>query len=522
MGAYYTPPLAAVTMARWLLANGARSVLEPSMGDGAFLNAVESAAQIGGVDVDIWGSELASDTFQEVVSAGLVRAEQAFCGDFLALEPFPVDGVIGNPPYVRLRHLPPIEGRRALDAANDVLGFPMDPGASIWMPFVLHATRFLRAGGCLAFVLPYEFTYVRYARPLWNFLRNHFRDIRIARVHERVFPEIMQDVVLFFAAGFGGATSDVRFEAFERVSDLVDARPAVATRISVSRVIGGERPFVESLLPGDLLQLLEGALGERLTPARNLVRFNIGYVSGDKTFFHPESSTVQEFSLPSDHLMPALTSSRQLRGLGIRTSAIPDPRSFLYLPNKVPLSADERRYIEFGERSGVSQRFKCRIRDPWFVTPGVRVPDLVLPVFADAPLMVMNDASWVVSNSLLCGYVKEGVSAASVIARWYTSLTLLQAEIEVHALGGGVRVFVPNEAGAIRLPMEAVETLPLMKHLHDSIRSGRTAQAFEHGDAAVLVGQMGLRNEYVELIREGVEILAHWRNSAKTSRRSAA
>src|SRR5690349_24006721 len=45
----------------------------------------------------------------------------------------------------------------------------------------------------------------------------------------------------------------------------------------------------------------------------------------------------------------------------------------------------------------------------------------------------------VASNSLLCGYLRPGVDTAGFAAGWYTSLTLLHAELEVHSLGGGVR-----------------------------------------------------------------------------------
>src|SRR5262249_47492619 len=153
--------------------------------------------------------------------SGLVPHERAHQGDFLALQPFPVDAVIGNPPYVRLRHLPPSEAARARSAAAEVLGAQMDPSGSIWMPFVLHAASFLRRGGRMAFVLPYDLTYVRYARPLWRHLGDSFSAIRVVRIHERVFPEIMQDVVLFFAEGYEGRTDRVDYETYERVDDFV-------------------------------------------------------------------------------------------------------------------------------------------------------------------------------------------------------------------------------------------------------------------------------------------------------------
>ena len=115
---------------------------------------------------------------------------------------------------------------------------------------------------------------------------------------------------------------------------------------------------------------------------------------------------------------------------------------------------------------------------------------MVLPVFADAPVLLENDAGYVASNSLLCGYLRPGLTADSLLARWYTSLTLLQIELEVHALGGGVRVFVPSEAGAVRLAARVAEPARLIARVHALVRSGEIARAYELGDEPVLIRQL--------------------------------
>jgi adenine-specific DNA-methyltransferase len=520
LGAYYTPPAAASVLAGWVVESGARTVLEPSMGDGVFLAAVAQAAAAGGRRIESWGVELAADTFAATVAAGPLEPGRAIRGDFLGLEPFPVDAVIGNPPFVRLRHVPPAEARRAARAAAAVLGAPMDPSGSSWMPFVLHASRFLRPGGSLAFVLPYELTYVRYARPLWRFLADSFARLRLVRVRERLFPEIMQDVVLLFAAGSGGTTGAIEFEAYDRVRDLDLGRPDRTASIPVELVVVGRRPFVEALLPPALQAVLAGRLAGATVPASELVRFNVGYVTGDKGFFHPREAVVRRFRLPASRLLPSLTSSRQLRGAGVRTSGLPPAATGhrLYLPDATALAPGERAYLAEGEATGIAGRYKCRVREPWFVTPGVRTPAVVLPVFADAPVLLENDAGYVASNSLLCGYLQPGLTAGSLLARWYTSLTLLQIELEVHALGGGVRVFVPSEAGAVRLAARVVESGRLTARTDALVRAGEIARAYELGDEPVLIRQLRLSPAEIELIREGTTILGRWRNGSRAGR----
>jgi hypothetical protein len=447
----------------------------------------------------------------------LIPSTDVRCKDFLAVQPFPVHAVVGNPPYVRLRHVENGQRQRALLAANTVLNRGMDPAGSLWMPFVLHAMRFLSVGGRLAFVLPYEFTYVRYARPLWAALRDNFGSLEVLRTHERLFPDLLQDVVILLADGYGAHTQSVRFRAFERVDDLLRARPVVDEALTIEDLLRGERVFVEALLGDELRRFLRTRVADAAVPARRLVTFNIGYVAGDKAFFHPSEHNVQEFALPQSSLRPSLTSARALKGAGLRTSSWSAAgRSSLFVPNEEDLTDGERRYIAMGEKQGVSRRYKCRIRKPWYKVPGLRIPDVVLSVFSERPLLMLNDARCLASNSLLCGY-SIGSTSEEIAAGWYTSLTLLQCELEVHALGGGVMVMVPNETGNVRLPKAVRAEAGHIDHLDRVLRLGKVTDAYQAGDRRILIDQLKFGSKDVDLIRQGLRVLAHWRTSARAT-----
>jgi hypothetical protein len=516
LGAYYTPTSTADFLADWTIRADGERILEPSFGDGIFLQAVLAAAARKGVrDVRLAGVEINGAARAKALQTGLISEADAYLGDFLGMSPYRVNAVIGNPPYVRLRKLTDGERHRATAVARTVMGKDMDPSGSLWMPFVLHAMNFLEPGGRLALVLPYELTYVRYARPLWQMLRRRFGSLRVLRAHERLFPDLLQEVVILLADEYGSHTDIVRFQAFERVEDLLRDTAAVDETLDIDNVIRGERVFLSALLDPRLRTLLAGPLAEQTVPARKLITFNIGYVAGDKGFFHPSEEQAQHFGLPAAGLRSALTSTRAIRGTGLRTSSLPSRAiSRLFLPDPNALSHGERRYIRIGELQGVPLRYKCRVREPWFVVPGVRVPDVMLSVFSERPILLLNDSELVSSNSLLCGY-RKSASAEGIAAGWYTSLTLLQCELEVHALGGGVLVMVPREAGNIRLP---VRIRPRKEHLEEVdrlLRLSRPEDAYRAGDTPVLRGQLGLARSDIELIRHGVEVLAHWRTSAR-------
>lgn len=514
LGAYYTCPQAALVMARWVCGADTREVLEPSFGSGVFIRAVRTAHGRGR-GLRVFGAEISRLEVSHATSERLLSEEDVHVGDFLGMPVRPVDAVIGNPPYVRLRNLPERQERRALSIASAAMGQEMDSSGSLWMPFVLHAMSFLKKGGRMAVVLPYEFTYVRYARPLWRKLGRSFGELRVVRVHDRVFPDILQDVVVLFASGYGAHTQAVTYETFSNTQALELAEPETSRVLSIDSIVAGERSFVHALLPARLSAFLEERGSELTRPLGSLCTFNIGYVSGDKNFFNPSKQAISAFGLSADSLVPAITNGRQLKGMGIRTSN--KDRSLddmLFLPkgtSKGQLRKSEAAYVSWGRANKVDQRYKCQVREPWYVVPGVKVPDVLLSVFADRPLMSLNDAGYVASNSLLCGYMKQG-RPSDMVAAWYTSLTMLSCELEVHSLGGGVMILVPNEASRINLPkLENVGSV-VINGLDRRLRSDHAESAIVFGDEQLLMGRLKLSQSELQSIRDGLVALRRWRN----------
>lgn len=503
LGAFYTPRDTAHYMASWAIRSSEDVVLEPSIGDGSFIAAARDVAVARGWNRPTFvAAELDPRTAAAVVRSGLVTADEVQVGDFLQCPIRPVRAAIGNPPYVRLRALPEHQAATALAAAQADLGESMLTSGSVWMPFVSRAARFLAPDGRMALVLPWDMTYVKYARPLWRFLADTFGSLRVARVRERLFPDIGQDVLLLFADGKGRTTGNVAFEAHRSSADLIAEKPETTATIPIERIMAGDRAFQEALLPSGVSELLVSTRPSTVA-ARELVTFNIGYVTGDKDFFHPGP----ERGLPEASLRPAITNAKRIKGGGLYTSGLEGTAtSTLWIPGD-ELTPAEQVYERRGRRLGVHRAYKCRVREPWYRVPGVKVPDLVLSVFSSLPLLMINDGQYVATNSLLCGYLQQG-DAAGFAASWYTSLTLLHAELEVHSLGGGVLVLVPNEAGNVRVPRPHTVPRTLLPSMGRALRAGDLRGAYAVGDEA-LAKRLGA--DAVELMRSGISALEGWR-----------
>ena len=75
--------------------------------------------------------------------------------------------------------------------------------------------------------------------------------------------------------------------------------------------------------------------------------------------------------------------------------------------------------------------------------PSVRPsPDAQWLLITERPALLINDGRLIASNSMLCGYLRKGTPAA-LAAAWFTSLTLLQLELQIHSLGG-IQAQIPD------------------------------------------------------------------------------
>lgn len=501
MGAFYTPRPVAEFMVSHVIDNPARSrVLEPSFGDGSFLTALSryGVKEITGADLDGAAAALA-------LNHGLLDPSHLWRGDFFDMPISKGDftSVVGNPPFVRIRTLDN-DSRKSIAKACAKTGVPIPEEASTWMAFVLRSTLALDNHGSLAFVLPHDATYVRYARPMWDYLAKSFGELAVVRVHDRIFPDLMQDVVLLYAKDRGNTCSQVALSCYENLTSMAADEPCIKASVPINEILSGKRGFLEAMVPVKARSILSSHI---VDTASSFTSFHIGYVCGDKSFFHPTDDTVKRYGLPETSLIPTAATSRDMNRLPVdNTSEVANCR--LWRPSG-ELVGGETQYIAYGKTLKVDQRYKCRVRKPWYVVPGVVRPDILVSVFGDAPRLVVNTAGWTYSNSVLGGSLTEGVNALDFALAWYTPITLLSAEIEVHALGGGVMVAVPREANKIRVLKPGLDNnLKRLDSISRHLRENNVDAAYHSGDIIVddLFGKGA-----ADQLWDAINLLRSWR-----------
>jgi adenine-specific DNA-methyltransferase len=483
-GAFYTPPELTRFLARWAIRSADTRVLEPSCGDGAFLRAIDKRFEdlgVVGLADRLVGVERDPDEAEKART--LAVGARILTADFFDVDPSsmpPMDAVIGNPPYIRYHGFVGEDRRKGLARARDQ-GIELTHLASSWAHFVVHSIGFLGLEGRLALVLPAELLHTDYGQPVRDLLMRRFGSIIVVAFDRVVFRDAQVDAVLLL-----GSNDDHRGLRVVRIPDerslvTVDVG-AHAVRASVSPPArwSGSVDFEAGAVYGEALR------SGSAMPLGSIASVDIGFVSGANDFFVLSPEEAKRRRLPAAVLTPAMLRPGDVPGL---VAASNQSHLLLDLAGK-PKSRSRHllAYLAEGEAAGISGRYKCRVRRPWYAVPLPRSkPQAFLPYMNHhGPRLIVNDAhAW--SSNLLHGVtLRPGAPAVRALsASMCSSLTLLSAEIEGRAYGGGVLKLETKEAERLLVPILVDRSAERLQQAFDHIDVLRTA--CEHESAAIVV-----------------------------------
>ncbi|OGO11081.1 MAG: hypothetical protein A2Y93_04255 [Chloroflexi bacterium RBG_13_68_17] len=548
LGAYYTENRVASFLVEWAIRSSTDRVLDPGFGQGVFLRAAWSKIKdMGGrAGAQVYGVEVDSRTYDAVVATLPQDLRDAvpnliLC-DFFELTPAalpPISAVVGNPPFIRYQKFNGDARTRALDRARSN-GVPLNRLSSSWAPFVAHSTAFLEKGGRLAMVVPLEIAHAGYARPVLDHLLDQFSHVELVTFRQKLFPTLGENTALLLADGKEGRCSHLVLKDLEGAASLPESLSGDGPRHSQSDT----SPVITRLARG-------GRLPEQLLPPRARAHYDslrassqtrrmgdiadvgIGYVTGHNKFFHLSPSEAALWGIPSEYLRPAVRRGRALRGLRFTHedwSELSHEGMVGFLLHigaaDANLPAPVLRYLESGEAMQVPSAYKCRTRTPWYAVPHVHMSDALLTYMSNAsPRLAANLAGVVATNTLHLVRLKDEarISGEGLAALSRTSLVRLSAEIEGHALGGGLLKLEPSEADALLLPWPdgavSSDLSALSIELDDLVRSGKDELARQVADREILIRGLGWSQSECALLNDAC---VHLQERRRPRRRVAA
>ncbi len=514
-GGYYTPSPIADFICSWAIQNDNDLVLEPSCGDGNFIEAAITRfneLEVYGSDLDgrIKGIELIPEEAQKATrrasSFGL-NGDTIVNDDFFSFisnqDGIAYNSIIGNPPFIRYQNFPPKHRDIAFHMMQD-LGLKPNKLTNIWVPFLVICASLLAEGGRLGMVIPAELFQVKYAEQTRVFLSNFFERITIITFKKLVFDGIQQEVVIMLCEKTVTNAQGIRVLQLDGLDQLseIDFNAVAETEV-VDIKHDNEKWTKYFLNPREINFLREIKDSNHIPLANNILDANVGIVTGRNEFFILKQSQVEEWNL-QDVTTKIVSKSNQLSGIIFNDSDF-DANSQNNLPNKLFLPENakfklldnhSKAYIKYGEEKKFHTGYKCRIREKWYITPSLWIPQgFALRQVHRYPKLVLNHVEASSTDTIhRIRFLSEEYSPESIVVCFLNSLTFAFSEVTGRSYGGGVMTFEPTEIGELLIPV--VEDHGIDVYIIDKlIREDRIEEVLDIVDKVVLIDHYGFTLE---------------------------
>lgn len=523
-GAYYTPlPLAEKMIGLFRDDPDIRSVLEPSCGDGVFVDglirtgAIEQVETVTAVEIDEAEALKVSEKVTSKLSSKTQNQEkvtvlnQDFFEFYQENKETRYDLILGNPPYIRYQYLSE-EQRESMSAILTSHGMKSNKLVNTWVGFLVACVQMLSDHGRIVFVIPAEIMQVAYAQDLRLFLADSLSRITLITFEELVFPDIEQEIVVFIGEK-GGAEKGIRIIELSNLSDLEDLDLEDNEFQKMQHVHEKWTKYFTDKKENELIRDIRSH--EKFRKLSEIAVINVGITTGNNKYFSVDQKTVDQFSL-EETVRPLIGRSSHAHSVyfaeedwkkNVEAGKAAYLIDFPDIPYK-DYPKKYKKYIRQGEKAGEHTGYKCSIRERWYRIPSIWVPDAFFLRRNNLyPKFVLNCCDAVSTDTMHRIKFREGIEPERIALSYYNSISFAFTEICGRSYGGGVLEILPGEVGEImvpnldQLPIETVrETL---KQVDQIIRRDEDIElALDLVDKKILVDEIGVSGETCENARK--------------------
>ena len=521
-GGYYTPLSLAKFIVNWGVTNQVSSILEPSCGDGAFLEALKkSSGNFECTAVEVLDSEAEK-------SGMLVQNDLRFKvinNDFYDeyknhLSDKTFDLVIGNPPYIRYQYLTE-EQREEQSLIMTSNGLAANKLINAWVSFVVASVQLLSGNGKVGLVIPAELLQVKYAEKLRMYLMTHLQKITIVTFRELVFPDVQQEVVILMGEKdtFHEGVHHIKILEFDNIDDLNSNFHPVEERVAFKDIDMSTTKWTRYFLSKEQNALINKIKNDRrFVPFVEIGEVDIGITTGNNNFFSVNKDTVEDYDL-GDVTLPLIARSVNIPGI---TFNEPDwiqnveagAKTYLLDFNNVSeaeMTVGQKKYIAEGEEREEHTGYKCSIRNKWYCVPSIWSPDaFFLRRNHLYPKFVLNNVPEAVSTDTMHRIrFPMFTDRRKAILSYYNSIGLAFTELEARSYGGGVLEILPGELEKVTVPN--LESISIDDELIDEllnkvdvlVRNNKDIiQVLELIDQKILIEIMNIPEETVKTFND--------------------
>lgn len=520
-GGYYSPEPISDFICKWAITKPTQRVLEPSCGDGIFIeSAIKRFLELGVPRNKLFGLLKGIELVEGEAEKSKHRAAMyglnsttIINSDFFnyisnANGDGHYDVVVGNPPFIRYQNFPEEHRNKAFEMM-EAMGLSPNKLTNIWVPFLVLSANSLNRYGKLGMVIPAELFQVKYAAETRIFLSKFFSRITIVTFKKLVFADIQQEVVLLLCEKDVSANPGIRVVELSSLAELEKLNVSVIQKSVVKSMEHNSEKWTKYFLEEDEIALLRKIKSDnRIKMSGDVLDVDVGIVTGRNEFFMINEETAAKWKI-KPYTQKVVGRSNHFKGIVFKdedfdTNADASIEGYLFLPPNKDFEALPkacREYIKYGEAQDFHTGYKCRIRKHWYITPSLWSPDaFVLRQVGEYPKLIINKTGASSTDTIHRIRFKRKVKPELMALSFLNSLTFAFSEITGRSYGGGVLTFEPTEIEELPFPILEKSTIDFKK-VDSLIRQRRIEEVLDIVDKELLIKQLKFSKVEVQMLR---------------------
>lgn len=490
-GAYYTPYKLASFICDLYKDCNISEILEPSCGEGVFIEAlynngsINNVKEVVGIEYDKNASIIAKNKFKNLKKVKIKN--QDFLEYYKKNEDKKYDLIVGNPPYIRYQYLKE-EQRIYQSEILKKVGMKSNKLINAWVCFLVACVDLLKDNGKIAFVIP---------------------------------ADIEQETLVFIGEK-GKEEKGIRIIELNDLDDLDDLD---YNEEGYQKMNHSKEKWLRYFITNKENELINQVKKNKcFKKFSDFGIINIGITTGNNNYFSIDDETSKKYELDkvclpligrSSHAESVFFTKKDLEsnivsGKKAKLVCFPDSDYDKY-PEK------NKDYIRLGLDNEVNKGYKCSIRDKWYIVPSIWVPDAFFLRRNNVyPKFVLNQCDAVSTDTMHRIKFYDNVDKEKVVLSYYNSISFAFTEICGRSYGGGVLEILPGEVGNIMLPdlseMDKNTVHNLVNYIDEQMRKNVNIETIlDEVDKKVLI-------EYLKIDSETCTKFRHMWNKMKNRR----
>lgn len=482
-GQFFTPAFITEILTRWIINRNyePHCVLDPAVGLGDLISHFPKGTRIDGFDID-----------QQVLSKAKATdsAIHLHNEDFLHSDwDKTYDGVICNPPYIRLRGFK--EKQTYIDLFRKKLGVNISGSTNLYVFFLIKALHQLSEHGRAAFIIPSDFMNADYGVKIKEYLINkgNLHLVVAANFKMNWFDSaITTSSLLFFD---NTHTSDnvefMQVSSHEELAKLNGYIESFHTNEPIGHVVNSHK-LDPTLKWRIYYQNSTTRTYKNIKPLSSFGKVTRGIATGANTFFCLTEQDQKHWGIEHQFITPCLTKAHQVKS-NFFTKADFDqllatraPVQLLHLSKDTQLDSSIKEYLMHGEEKGYHERFLTKKRKPWYKTEERAPAPILVTVFSRSKVkFIRNEANVRYLTAFHGIYLHPAYTDDTdvLMAFFMTDICQELLDRQHREYGKGLKKFEPNDLNhALVIDIDALkaEDKKAIKGIYSNIRTKQLAQ----------------------------------------------